>query len=377
MVKKGKLLLPWYKYPPFSNESIGGLSVAVWEVTRELGKHGVHVDVLTPESTAEVRGKAQGVMVIASELGRKFCKNQTLVKEEKQALEDYDAILSVANYGAQTLHSYRRGISRVSRQIHAGPNRPLSTYVSLTPNKSEYLKMILAKLKDQRNLRLLKGTKTLCVSEYVRGKMQSGLEDHDNLLMIPNGIQTRSFRPMDEVKQYDLLFIGRFQKSKGLDILLKALSFVASVKGDIYKLAIVGPFSAGQREYIFQVVPPAVKRALAFLGPINRDALPAVINQSRMVVVPSRYESFGLPALEAIACGTPVLAARVGGLPEIIDESVGVLVEPDNPHALAKAIHDFFRLPNLAETVATAGPAKAKRYDWEEVAPQLQRAFFA
>jgi len=64
-------------------------------------------------------------------------------------------------------------------------------------------------------------------------------------------------------------------------------------------------------------------------------------------------------------------------LPEIIDESVGVLVEPDNPHALAKAIHDFFRLPNLAETVATAGPAKAKRYDWEEVAPQLQRAFFA
>jgi glycosyltransferase involved in cell wall biosynthesis len=181
---------------------------------------------------------------------------------------------------------------------------------------------------------------------------------------------------MHEAKKYDLLFVGRFQRSKGLDVLLEALALTATMKGEIYKLGIVGPFSTEQRNYLLHGVPSAMKGTVTFLGSVHRDALPIVINQSRIVVVPSRYESFGLPALEAIACGVPVVAARVGGLPEIVDESVGVLVEPNNPQALAEAIYDSLRFPELRERATTLGPAKASRYDWDVIAPELRRIIF-
>jgi glycosyltransferase involved in cell wall biosynthesis len=93
--------------------------------------------------------------------------------------------------------------------------------------------------------------------------------------------------------------------------------------------------------------------------------------------VPSRYESFGLPALEAIACGIPVLATNVGGLPEIVDEDVGALVEPDDDQALASAIYTSIRDTSLAQRAAINGPVKAREYDWNVVAPKILQILFA
>ena len=377
MVETGKLLVPWYRYPPFSEGGPGGLSVAVWEITIELSRRGVRVDVLTPVSSIGTHEQPFGVRVVSSPLGEKFCRDKSLDHSEEQTLEEYDAILSIANYAARTLTSCKRTLPRISRQIHAvASDRALSTYVSLTPGVSEYLKMILARRRDKRNLRLLMDTRTICVSEYIRNRMLTGSGESHDILYIPNGIQTKFFRPVDVTKEQDLLFIGRFQKSKGLDILLDALSLLGAKKGEIYKLAIIGSFSEEQRRYLLQTLPSVMKSAVVFLGALKRDAVPLAINQSKVVVVPSRYESFGLPALEAIACGIPVLAARVGGLPEIIDPSVGALVEPNNPEALAKAISDSLRVPSLCESAQIAGPAKASRYDWGVIAPEIQRAIF-
>ena len=369
--------MPWYRYPPFSDGGAGGLSVAVWEITIELSRRGVRVDVLTPASSIGTHEQPSGVRVVSSPLGEKLCRDKPLDHDEEQVLEEYDAILSVANYAARGLSSCKRTLPRISRQIHAvASDRALGTYVSLTPGVSEYLKMILARRRDKRNLRLLKGTRTICVSEYIRSRMLTGSEEPHNILCIPNGIQTNNFRPFDATKEQDLLFIGRFQKSKGLDILLDALSLLAAKKGEIYKLAIIGSFSDEQRRYLLQTLPSVMKSAVVFLGALKRDAIPLAINQSKVVVVPSRYESFGLPALEAIACGIPVLAARVGGLPEIIDPSVGALVEPNNPEALAKAISDTLRIPGMCESAQIAGPAKGGRYDWGVILPEIQQAIF-
>ena len=379
MVKTMKLLVPWYRYPPFSESGAGGgLSVAVWETTIELSRRGVRVDVLTPESSSETHEQLFGVRVVSSPLGEKFCMDKSLNRNEEQTLEEYDAILSVANYAAVALSSCKRTLPRISRQIHAvASDRSLSTYVSLTPGVSEYLKMSLARRRDNRNLRLLKGSRTLCVSEYIRSRMLTGREEPHDILCIPNGIETKNFRPLGVTKEQDLLFIGRFQKSKGLDILLDALGLLAARKDEIYKLAVIGSFSEEQRRYLLQSLPSVMKSAVVFLGPLKRDAVPLAINHSKVVVVPSRYESFGLPALEAVACGIPVLAARVGGLPEIIDSSVGALVEPNNPEALAKAISNSLRVPGMCESAQIAGPAKASRYDWSVVAPEIQQAIFA
>jgi len=379
MMKGRRLLVPWYKYPPFRKEGIGGLSVAVWEVTRELAQRGVDVDVLTPLiSESETNDTLPKVNVISSGLGEKLLRNQPLTNEESRFLDGYDAILSVANYAARTLRAYSQGFGRVTRQIHTiGQDRGIDTYVSLKPSIGEYFKMVAARRRDRRHLQLLAGSKTICVSSYLKDRMQdSGLEYSKNLFTIPNGIQTRSFRPMDVVKKYDLLFIGRFQKAKGLDALLRALHLIRKRKGEAYKLGIAGEFTDEQRTFILNSTTEVVREGIVFLGTVQREDMPKIINCANLVVVPSRYESFGLPALEAMACGIPVLATRVGGLPEIIDETVGVLVEPNDHRALAEAIHASVTDHALAERVVVSGPAKAKKYDWRVIAPRILQVLF-
>src|SRR5208337_3893834 len=174
----------------------------------------------------------------------------------------------------------------------------------------------------------------------------------------------------------DLLFIGRFQKAKGLDVLLRALHVIQSTRGEAYKLAIVGEFTNDQRTLLTQGVPQVVREEIVFLGTVQREDMPKAINGAKLLVVPSRYESFGLPALEAMTCGIPVLATTVGGLPEIIDETVGALVEPDNDQALASAIYTSIRDASLAQRAAINGPVKARQYDWRVVAPKILQILF-
>lgn len=379
MAKGGRLLVPWYKYPPFRKEAIGGLSVAVWELTQELAARGVIVDVLTPPTSYEDKNDTQlGVRIIRSESGEKFAENKPLKQDESRFLDEYGAILSVANYAARTLHSYEEGYGRITRQIHTiGQDRGIDTYVSLKPSVGEFFKMIAARRQDRRNLRLLTGSKTICVSSYLKHKMQDGgLEDRRNLFTVPNGIQSKLFRPMTMAKEYDLLFIGRFQKAKGLDVLLRALHLIQSTKGEVYKLAIVGEFTYEQRALLIKRVPQVVREGIMFLGTIQRKDMPKTINCAKLLVAPSRYESFGLPALEAMACGIPVLATRVGGLTEIIDETVGALVEPDNHPALARAIYTCIQDTSLADTAVANGPSKAEKYDWRLIAPRILQVLF-
>ena len=377
MVKAGKILVPWYRYPPFSNDRIGGLSVAVWELTTHLAKKGNRLDILTPRPPPEDGFVPAGVRVISSELGSKFFNNQTLERNEERSLDDYDRILSVTNYAARTLSSNTINCKTI-RQIHAvGQDRGITTYLTLKPTITEYLKMALAKRRDEKNLLRLRGTKTICVSEFIKRRMEQGLEDTRNLHWIPNGIETERFRPMHADKTFDLLCISRFQRANGLDLLLKALNLIASEKHQAYSLAIVGDFSHGQREYLLRFVQSWLRESILFLGTVHRDQLPNVINRARLVVVPVRYESFGLPALEAIACGVPVLAARVGGLPEIVDESVGGLVNPNDDRALAQRIYELLQNHDLAEKVLTSGPTRARRYDWNHIATALQEAIFS
>jgi D-inositol-3-phosphate glycosyltransferase len=378
MPKVERLLVPWYKYPPFSKDRVGGLSVAVWELTAELGRRGIVVDMLTPDPPTEGLLTPSGVRVIGSELGRKFFNNQPLEREEERALDDYDRILSIANYAARTLSSCNRTRDRIVRQIHAiGQDRGITTYVSLTPTVPEYLKMVLAKRNDEKNLRLLRGSKTLCVSEFLRQRMERGLESRENLYFVPNGLDTEQFRPIQVKKDFELLFIGRFQRAKGLDLFLKALNSIATEKKEVYSTAIIGAFSEEERNYLLQCLQSQVRKGTVFLGSLQREEMPIAINRAKLVVVPTRYESFGLPALEAIACGIPVVAARVGGLPEIIDQSVGTLVEPNDYRALAEGIHKLIHAEDFARKVLVAGPAKARRYDWRRVGSEIQQAIFS
>ena len=374
-----KLLLPWYKYPPFRKEGTGGLSVVVWELTRTLAGLGVVVDVLTPPSSGGLdEGRRSNVRVVRSEMGEKFFNNQRLEQDEIRTLETYDAILSVNNYAAKTLRSYGQGFGRVTRQLHTiGQDRQISTYLSLKPDVAEYVKMFEARRREERSLRLLSGSRTICVSNYLKQVMQEhNFERTSNLFTIPNGVDQDFFRPMGLQKKFDILFIGRFQRAKGLDVLLRALCLVHNRWGEAYKLAIAGEFTGEHRAFLLKRLPLAVQETITFLGIVQREDMPKTINSSKLVAVPSRYETFGLPALEAMACGVPVLATRVGGLPEIIDETVGILFEPDDHELLAQVIHTTINDPSFSERALVSGPKKANQYDWSVIAPKVLQVLF-
>jgi D-inositol-3-phosphate glycosyltransferase len=199
-------------------------------------------------------------------------------------------------------------------------------------------------------------------------------EERENLSCIPNGVDTKSFRPTGAQKEFDLLFVGNFYWVKGVDVLLAAVGRLHS-QGIDAKLAVAGKFDANQRKYLTNALPPAVRANLSFLGVVERARMPELMNSARLVVVPSRYETFGMVALEAIACGVPVVATRVGGLPEVVDSSVGRLVGTPDPESLAEAIQLCLRDDELAKRCSALGPRRALGYDWSVVASQLMKVF--
>jgi glycosyltransferase involved in cell wall biosynthesis len=95
-----------------------------------------------------------------------------------------------------------------------------------------------------------------------------------------------------------------------------------------------------------------------------------LLNRCGVLVIPSLWEGFGLPALEAMACGAPVVAARAGALPEVVGNAA-LLVDPRQPAAIADAIGSCLREPAVARHAAVEGPRRAARFSWAETGTQL------
>jgi glycosyltransferase involved in cell wall biosynthesis len=230
------------------------------------------------------------------------------------------------------------------------------------------------KKRYERRETLLRRVRTLCVSRHLFNlAVAFGVGTPDHLQVIPLGVNTAQFRPLAVSKLYDLLFVGRYRWVKGLDILLGALSLLGS-DGGVPRVGIVGHFSAQERLHLLSLVPDRIRTQVRFLGTIPNEEMPEAIRSSRFVVIPSRYETFSMVALEAVACGVPVVAFNVGALPELVTPDVGILVEPCAPDALASALRMALSDANLPVSAMERGPRKARRYDWETVASEVQAA---
>jgi len=134
-----------------------------------------------------------------------------------------------------------------------------------------------------------------------------------------------------------LIFVGHLISTKGLDILLKALELLNSYKYK-FSLDVVGN-GEKQLEYKTLSKKYGLKDKVSFIGEIDNTILLKKMKYYNYLVLPSRYETFGVVVIEAMSCGLPVIATKVGAIPEIVtSEEVGILVEANNPKALAKGI---------------------------------------
>jgi D-inositol-3-phosphate glycosyltransferase len=173
-----------------------------------------------------------------------------------------------------------------------------------------------------------------------------------------------------------LLFVGRIQPLKCADCAIETLAELRQPDDEPYRLVIVGGPSGPHGEKSLQgLFDLADARRVAdrvhFIDPQPHELLSSYYRAADVCIVPSRSESFGLVALEAAACGTPVVAHAVGGLSTLVDHGrTGFLVDDPTPERYADAV---LRLnePLMAERLSTASVLRARRYTWRAAAHAL------
>jgi len=203
----------------------------------------------------------------------------------------------------------------------------------------------------------------------------------DSIGVVPCGVNLNLFHPVDKVKArqqlgFDhneslMLYVGRFAPSKGADRLLAAMAYLRKlsrmrlliVGGDGHHTPEVQNLHKLSREL-------GIKDNVTFVGRIEQDRLPTYYNAADILVVPSRYESFGLVALESLACGTPVVTTPVGAVDNILREGeTGHVVQNGSPRSLADGIkaHISGRNTFAADVIRES----ILEFGWGNVAPAM------
>jgi D-inositol-3-phosphate glycosyltransferase len=175
-----------------------------------------------------------------------------------------------------------------------------------------------------------------------------------------------------------LLFVGRIQPLKGLDVAVQALA--RSARTDSILLAVGGPSGPdGAREFarVAALIDAlGVGHRVRFIDPQPHHLLSTYYRAADICVVPSRSESFGLVALEAAACGTPVIAAAVGGLTTLVEpDRTGMLIDSRDPDAWAAAVDRILGDASLAAAMSIRGAEAARSYTWSVAAGRLRRLY--
>lgn len=175
-----------------------------------------------------------------------------------------------------------------------------------------------------------------------------------------------------------VLFVGRIQPLKGLDVAITAL---AELERRDARLVVVGGASGadGEREVaaardLIDLL--GVRDRVVFVEPQPHHMLSSYYRAADVVIVPSRSESFGLVALEAAACGVPVVASAVGGLLTLVDHGrTGYLVPDRDPSEFARYVDRILEQPLLAADLGARGAERARRYTWSFAAARLRRLY--
>lgn len=202
-------------------------------------------------------------------------------------------------------------------------------------------------------------SKIICVSKQVEFALISwmpSVKGKTNIL--PNAIPIPKFLNPCPVKTYDILFVGRLIHAKGVDILLKAIKILKNKYSRNLKIAIVGEGSL--KENLNNLaVEFGVNGEVEFLG-VRKDIEELMVS-SKIFVLPSRWEGFGIVIIEAMSNMLPVIATNVGGIPELIENGKeGILVPPENSKALARTINSLLENEELREKLSQAAYKKVR-----------------
>ncbi len=381
----------------------GGMNVYVRDLTQELGRMGIHVDVFTRSQDEHVphvlHDLGYGNRVVHVPAGPE-------VPLAKRELIDYIpqfvngvkafAIEKGIHYDIIHSHYWMSGLAAESLSDAWGGTPIVHMFHTLGEMKNRIAQSNVERESPER----IAGEKhvlgrvdrvvTATLAERTQLRFLYKADDR-KLITIPPGVDTSHFYPIppDEAKlpigiKPDvrmILFVGRIEPLKGLDTLIRAMSCLKLNHPDHpVHLAIIGgepDASAEQRTSEMARLQKlcdelALDQTVIFLGKRGQDTLPYYYSAAEVLIMPSHYESFGMVALEAMACGTPVIASEVGGLGFLVKNGeTGYTIPNGEPDVLCEKLSTLLNDANLRETMGRCAAEYAQSYTWDKIAAQI------
>lgn len=385
-------------------KNTGGMNVYVRELTRFLGQEDVHVDVFT-------RSQDEHVPQVSHDLGN-FNRvvhipagpERTIPKHElpKYVPEFADKIIEFAKKKQiryDLIHAHYWLSGKAGALLKHAWNVPLlqmfhtlglmKQKIGQTPEEREGQYRI-----NGEKVVMASADMIVAATEAECSQLQElyGVE-RKKIRIIPPGVDIHHFYPIpqDEAKEAIgipptdrmALFVGRIEPLKGVDTLIRAMAIVKENCEFFicpHYLVVIGGDPEGDTEDVsaemkhLQILcrDLGLGDMVVFLGKRGQNTLPYYYSAAEVVVMPSHYESFGMVALEAMACGTPVIASRVGGLAHLVkDGETGYFVPAQDPQALAVKLQLILNHKDLRERMGERASDYAKDFRWECITNQM------
>lgn len=383
----------------------GGMNVYVRDLTKELGKLGIQVDVFTRSQDEHVphvlHDLGFGNRVVHIQAGPEEPKGKSdlakYIPEFAQGIKKFADEKGII-YDAIHSHYWMSGLAAEILSKAWGGTPIVHMFHTLGEMKNRVARSEEELAGEERlngERQVLASAKRIIVATMAELTQLRFLykADANKLTIIPPGVDTSHFYPIpkDEAKEFIglkpedrmILFVGRIEPLKGVDTLIQAMSHLdKNLQSDdepVHLAIIGGEPNVSPREMTAEMM-RLQKMAddlctcspIVFLGKRAQDTLPYYYSAAEVLVMPSLYESFGMVALEAMACGTPVIASEVGGLGYLVQNGItGYTIPDSDPNMLSEKLSLLLRDDKLRAELACRAVGDARNYEWGKIASQI------
>ncbi len=381
----------------------GGMNVYVRDLTRELGRLGIHVDVFTRSQDEHVPHVVHelgfGNRVVHVPAGPEYpIAKRELAQYIPEFIEgvsrfaeakgmEYDLVHShywLSGLAGEALSDQWAGKPLVQMFHTLGE---MKNRVAQTDEERESPERIIA----EQHL-LARADRVIVSTLAEQTQLRFLYKAYDRkLVIIPPGVDLSHFYPIaaDEAKMFVglkpddrmVLYVGRIEALKGIDTLIQAMSCLKPRAGQrpVHLAIIGGEPGASAQDMTAEMArlqrlcdDLAIGQTVVFLGKRGQDTLPYYYSAAEVVVMPSHYESFGMVALEAMACGTPVIASEVGGLGFLVqDGETGFTVPDGDPQRLCEKLSLLLGDLELKAQMGRRAAEYAQDYSWDKIARRM------
>jgi D-inositol-3-phosphate glycosyltransferase len=384
----------------------GGMNVYVRDLSRELSRRGLAVDVYTRSQdparprVQELAGRGRVIQVKAGP-EQPYNKNR-VVDHLAEFVAGVELFAGEQQLTYDLIYSHYWLSGLVARELRRAWRVPFAQmFHTLAEMKNRVAQPGERETEFRANSEgeIMAFADTLIAATPLEKNQMTWLYGAapDKIEVVPPGVDLERFKPMDQAEARRkigippedrmILFVGRIQPLKGIDILIRALGLVKRREPELARrlcVSIIGgdpqPDSEVEEAEFERL--ESLRRELGigdlvtFLGAKDQDTLVYYYAAAEMVVMPSHYESFGMVAIEAMACGTPVVASDVGGLTFSIEDGYnGYLVPGRDPQALASKIILLLKHPVLRDQLSEQARQWVQRYSWTHIAAELLEVF--